>query len=93
MKDLTLTLTSLVEVLGKRRSRTKLASRQRQRLLRLTVKDGILNERVDENPHVTANLRRLDSGRLVLLRNGGDQILRDLIRDCVDVSTTLRSGD
>ena len=67
-------LTLLHEVLRRSRLRAKLARRERQSLLGLTVECRVLNEGIDEDPHVVLDLCRLYRGRLVLLRDEGDEV-------------------
>ena len=51
--------TFLHKLLAELRLRTEFTRGERELLLRLTVERRVLNERIDEQPHVVLNLRRL----------------------------------
>jgi hypothetical protein len=87
-----LSLTLLHELLRKCGLGPEFRGQQRHGLLSLTVERRILDECIDEYPHMLLDLRYLDRCGFVLLRNGGDEVLRDLVRDIIDVRTAFDRG-
>src|SRR5262245_30011965 len=87
------TYTFLHELLRQNGLGTKLTRRQGQCLFRLTVERWVLDQRVDENPHVILDLCRFHCGAFVLLANICNEVLGDLVCNQRDVRSTLRRRD
>src|SRR5258706_2437245 len=82
--------TFLDELFGKGRLAAELSRGESQLFLRLRVERRILDEGIDEDPHMRLDLRQLDRRCLVFLRDCRQQALRNLVRNEGDVCSTFR---